>query len=376
MIHKYIKYFYPDIGSEDPIVSCIEQLLDFLSLKQLTLRNILFLNIFFKYDNEFDTKIKYIEKQLLKYNLDVPTAKIPQNPENFNYVFEVWFITGDFNTVNFGDNFKIILRNNLFILYASIFNCKLYDENYFNNTFQELQKILDKNRFPINSIFRQWAFIGNILELNDGIQNYQKYNNLRAELYSKTQWKKGYPCATAIGIKSDALNISIIAKRGHLNYDEYNLLNPLQIKPFKYNNKILISSNPNNKPPLFERGKIICTEDNISFYISGTSSIRGQTTIGNNDIILQTKITIENIKTLLNPFEIQKKIKPNYFEKIKKINLMKSFSYLRIYLQDLKNINLIKPFILEEFDSVPTIYLEADICRQDLSIEIEGAIFI
>ena len=82
------------------------------------------------------------------------------------------------------------------------------------------------------------------------------------------------------------------------------------------------------------------------------------------DIIEQTVLTMENINTLASAETMAKYgvASPADLE----------YTMLRIYLKHDFNLDVVKQWFDENYPSVEKVYLLADICREELLIEIEG----
>ena len=102
----------------------------------------------------------------------------------------------------------------------------------------------------------------------------------------------------------------------------------------------------------------------LPIYISGTAAIRGELSLENVGIEEQTRITLENIEHLISNEVLEgTKIGPVSHAEL---------TYIRIYL---KNNNLFtgaKKIIDQKYSSLPAVYVQADVCRDELIVEIEG----
>jgi len=94
-------------------------------------------------------------------------------------------------------------------------------------------------------------------------------------------------------------------------------------------------------------------------FISGTASIVGHETLHAGDIAKQTRETLANIRALLEQASAAAGGNPR--------------PLLKVYLKHPEHLALVRAQITEEFGAgVQAIYLQADICRSDLLLEIEG----
>ncbi len=213
--------------------------------------------------------------------------------------------------------------------------------------FGTLITVFEKEKMPINSILRQWNYVERITDTDSLGQRYQQFNDARSHFYSQCAWQNGYPAATGIGTSKGGLSVDIDAYYG---VQTQAIDNPLQIAAHRYSEYVLkAGKQPLQTTPKFERARII--DDTL--YVSGTAAIRGEETIADN-AQKQTQITIENIQTLLN--ESQKN----------------QLSYLRVYIKNKADFTAVKNTVSQLLPNIETLFVEADICRPNLLVEIEA----
>jgi hypothetical protein len=117
--------------------------------------------------------------------------------------------------------------------------------------------------------------------------------------------------------------------------------------------------------PKFERGKMVVLDGSCNMYVSGTASIVGELTLHPGDVEKQTITTIENIFELFsreNQNELGVQFDPGQIE----------FSHLRIYVKHQKDFSRVEAVCKSMLKSKSFLFLESDICREDLLVEIEG----
>ena len=148
-------------------------------------------------------------------------------------------------------------------------------------------------------IVRQWNYIGNILEIKHGDQNYQVFNEVRSENYKKYRLISGYPAATGVGMMHGGVLLDFHAVKDGDSTEIRAVDNPDQTRPYRYGQQVLKGV----QPPQFERAVLKTVNGNSTLFISGTASIIGQDTIGIDDVEKQTLVTIENISRLTNIFK-------------------------------------------------------------------------
>ncbi len=229
--------------------------------------------------------------------------------------------------------------------------------------------ILEREDMSANDIVRQWNYIGDILQVKNNYQNYQIFNEVRSEYYKSYRTLNRYPAATGVGMKHGGVIIDLCAVKPGESVTLMAVDNPDQVNAYEYGQKVLKGladkGKPVKNPPQFERGLLMVNNSHSTLYISGTASIIGQETVGTGDINKQTVVTIENIRKLSDPSRISKLIsRPGLPEE--------KYGFLRAYIKRQSDFGNVRQICEEYFPGVPVSYIEADICRDDLLVEIEG----
>ena len=106
----------------------------------------------------------------------------------------------------------------------------------------------------------------------------------------------------------------------------------------------------------------MCGED-ASVYISGTAAIRGEESCS-EDAVGQTRLTMENIDYLISEENLVKSgvAEPEQM----------AYASLRAYLKYREDLEQVVEWMDGNYPAVDVLYLWADICREELLIEIEG----
>jgi enamine deaminase RidA (YjgF/YER057c/UK114 family) len=238
-----------------------------------------------------------------------------------------------------------------------------------SEAFRLMVEMLEKENFTLNNIIRQWNYIGNILEIRDGLQNYQVFNEVRSEYYGKYRSAGYFPAATGVGMKHGGVILDFNALDPAKGLSILPVHNPNQVDAYKYGQQVLKGAVEKGKstkhPPQFERALLTGNDEKATLLISGTASIIGQETIGKGNVEEQTHVTISNIRKLSD-----EELLRSFIGFSGPVSLI--FSVLRIYVKEQKDFDIAAAICAEEFPCIPSIFIEADICRDDLLIEIEA----
>ncbi len=239
--------------------------------------------------------------------------------------------------------------------------------------FDQMKAILDAEGMSFNNVVRQWNFIGNILEMNNSFQNYQVFNEVRSEFYQSYRTVHGYPAATGIGMKLGGVIIDFCAvmPKGQISIKP--IENPNQVNAYEYGQEVLKGTSDSGKtvkhPPQFERALLMAGQIQSTLFISGTASIIGQETIGIDDVEKQTFVTLDNLNKLADNKRLGRMITSDDMEWGK-------FILLRVYIKKQDDFKKVKSICQERLPGVPAIFIESDICRDDLLVEIEAEFLI
>ncbi|MBQ1227545.1 MAG: hypothetical protein IIX79_05605 [Alistipes sp.] len=179
---------------------------------------------------------------------------------------------------------------------------------------------------------------------------------------AKAQWSNGYPAATGIGTYAGGVIVVFDAVRDSAKCS-LAVDNPLQISAHAYSQEVLINRGEVHKStPKFERARYISTPT-PSVYVSGTAAIRGEESC-REDAVGQAALTMENIDRLVG------------LENLASSGVSQPSSMLygamRAYLKHGEDTERVSEWIGENYPQVDMLYLLADICREELLIEIEG----
>ena len=212
------------------------------------------------------------------------------------------------------------------------------------NAYRNLLSFIEIEGYP--HIVRAWNYFPKINEGEGDAERYRKFCQGRYRAFSNLKHPAlNYSAASALGSYGDHLTIYLLASKTKCDHFE----NPNQVSAYRYPRQYGPAS------PSFARATI----HRDTLYVSGTASITGHESQHANSIEKQTHLTIKNIDQLIQSVKV----------KIKSDLVLDS---LKVYLRHAKQLPLIKAIINRAFNDPQVIYLHADICRQELDIEIEG----
>jgi len=308
----------------------------------------------------------------------LPINIIPQSPEEpYNVVIELGMLSEKEGLVQYysvdGINYSTITSDEFLECWVVGAQLSGNGDNKYeaaDGSFRKLKLVLDNLDLDFDSIVRQWNYVGEILDLSYAngrtMQNYQIFNEVRNSYYTQYRKCSSFPAATGIGMNSTHVGIECYAIGNSSNVQIIPISNPKQEESYQYGQDVLVGDAIVHKQaPQFERAILLKSGASSRLIISGTAAIIGQKTIGIGDVVQQTKTTIDNIETLVSRTNLMNHYSNNeqYPDK---------YSYLRVYVKYRSDITKVRQICTEKYGDVPMTFVQADICRDNLLVEIEA----
>nr|WP_321406295.1 hypothetical protein [uncultured Carboxylicivirga sp.] len=351
--------------------SCIEQ------LKEIEPGSIFKISIFVGVENWEEVFTDFAHELRSIFSDKCPAYTIlSQGPGRNKVSLEVGVIKDEQVKISYNlfrnTPYSLIEYNGCKELWASGLGLTLKTDNINSSAihaFEELITLLSEEGFTLNEVVRQWNYIPEILSFEvrneKEQQHYQLFNEVRKHYYNQYRTIEGYPAATGIGVAMGSVSIDICAIKPANNNSVYSVNNPEQLNAYHYRQDVLVGELAEGleikQAPQFERAKLVT--DNNTLFISGTASIKGQYTIGLNNALEQTQTTLELIHNLkLAAKQTAKNLNENSL----------NFSYARIYIKKAEDFESVMSICTNELPNTPLNFVQADICRDNLLVEIEA----
>ncbi len=242
----------------------------------------------------------------------------------------------DFDTGNVADGGKTPLQRAAESAYAAIFN------------------LTDRLKYP--DILRFWNYIADINGHSHGMERYRQFNMGRHDgfLASGHKVTGSVPAACALGFAEGPLTIYFLAGRG---VSPIAIENPRQVSAYKY------PDDYGPRSPTFSRASVVPLGDVDILFLSGTASIVGHRTLHAGDVIAQTRETIANITAIVTEAN---RMAP-------RARFALDDLCCKVYVRNRADVAVIHDELRRLLGaSARLMFLEADICRQDLLMEIEA----
>ena len=205
-------------------------------------------------------------------------------------------------------------------------------------------------------LFRMWNYFPAINAEQTGLERYKRFCIGRHHAFFKRfrEYKWVLPAASAVGTRSGPFQVYFLAGKPKAVHIE----NPRQISAYDY------PSIYGPKSPSFARATLASMPSWSPFFIAGTASIVGHNTQHEGDLFKQTNETVSNLNALLDH---AKKDNDAVLGGNPSLNLLK------VYVRHEQHIKSAKEVIEHHFGHrIPTLYLQGEMCRKDLLVEIEA----
>jgi enamine deaminase RidA (YjgF/YER057c/UK114 family) len=241
--------------------------------------------------------------------------------------------------------------------------------------FAAASSILKREGLRFADVLRQWNFIEDITGRSGpgprARQNYQIFNDIRAKAYDRDDLRSGFPAATGIGTAGGGFVLELVAAAGTAAETSVPVSNPRQADAHRYSSKVLVGAaapgGTRRRTPKFERARVVVAGGAATCYVSGTAAIVGEEVVHGGDVAGQTRATVRNIERLVAPANLR-------LSGIRAAALAPRFSYVRTYVKHEADIPEVARIVGGTFPGAPALFVEADICREELLVEIEGAV--
>ena len=222
--------------------------------------------------------------------------------------------------------------------------------------FAELLAAAEARGYP--HLLRVWNFLPGINAAENGTERYRLFNSGRAAAFDARYGVAGaearFSASSAVGSSGDQLVTWFASARAPGRH----LGNPRQVHAFRY------PTDYGPRPPSFTRATLAPPELGNVLFLSGTASIAGHESRHVGQLLLQLEETLHNIESLLQAAAIGEG---------GRLPGLAEFDFYRVYLRDAADLELVREPLRRRVGAGPALhFVEADICRADLLLEIEG----
>jgi len=232
-------------------------------------------------------------------------------------------------------------------------------QNFSARTFEAYQELLSvAQQIEHPHIAKVWNYFPGINDDDDDREKYRQFSLGRANAFDQFDIvDSAVPTGTAIGCVRDS-NLTIIALMSR--HDFFAAENPRQVSAFEYPRQY------GPKSPKFSRGGWVSAESHDLLVLSGTAAIIGHESVHPNNVKMQFGETLANLDHVCGAIS-------GLGGQRQKLTL-NGESVLRVYLRDADDLDFVANELGKSIGNIESnvAFLNADICRRELVIEIDG----
>lgn len=202
---------------------------------------------------------------------------------------------------------------------------------------------------------RIWNYFGGIHDMDAGLDRYQRFCRARQPplLAHCHDLRDGFPAATAIGHAGEGGVVYFMAGRVPGHHQE----NPRQVSAYDYPPRYGPQS------PSFARATLVSDGSAHALYISGTASIVGHESRHHADAAAQFSETVSNVQEVIAAAGSAGDCELTGIEVLRAV---------KIYLRRMEDYEKVRDLAQQTFADVPQMFIQGELCRRELLLEIEA----
>jgi len=220
--------------------------------------------------------------------------------------------------------------------------------------YQAIFELLEARGF--HTVLRFWNYFPAINRESHTMERYRQFNIGRQDAFlahGRSVIDK-VPAACALGSAGGGLHIAFLAVRANVVGVE----NPRQLSAYHY------PSQYGPRSPTFSRAGLVRLGGRDMLFISGTASIVGHQTLHHGDVAAQTRECLHNIAAIVA--EANRQAPGAGFR-------LDQFAYT-VYVRHPEDMATVRREVAQFIGApVSAVFLQADVCRADLLVEIEAS---
>lgn len=207
-------------------------------------------------------------------------------------------------------------------------------------------------------LWRVWNFFPRINEDEQGLERYRRFcvGRYQALADALQGFPGSLPAGTAVGTRSGPFQLYVLAGA----HPAVHLGNPRQVHAYEYPEHYGPCS------PSFARATLLQSDLHAQLLISGTASVVGHESRHPGRPDTQTRETVDNLRALIAHADAW----PDAAR-----NRQPSHGRYKVYVRQPDHLDAIRQALdIPLFASSRILYLQGDLCRRELLVEIEGVL--
>lgn len=219
--------------------------------------------------------------------------------------------------------------------------------------YRRIFRLLDAQGLP--HLWRVWNYLADINAVTHGLERYRQFNIGRQDAFlaSHRGATGNVPAACTIGLAGGSLSIAFLAGVTPALAVE----NPRQVSAYLY------PADYGPRSPTFSRAALALLPGQEVLFVSGTASIVGHRTVHAGDAAAQCRETVANIAAVVAAANRVRR-SPRF--------VLGDLAF-RAYLRHAADFPALRATLAQLLGAAAdVVYVQADICRADLLLEIEA----
>lgn len=221
-----------------------------------------------------------------------------------------------------------------------------------HEAYARIFRLLDAQGLP--HLWRVWNYMADITGESGGLERYRQFNLGRGDAFEDGSRSVvgRVPAACALGVARGPLSVAFLAGATPIVPIE----NPRQVSAYLYPRRY------GPRSPTFSRAALAHPPGQEILFVSGTASIVGHETVHPGDVRAQTSESLNNIEAVLREASAQARSGPF---------ALSDLGY-RAYVRHATDLPVVQTVLAQRLGGASVAYVQADVCRADLLVEIEG----
>jgi chorismate lyase / 3-hydroxybenzoate synthase len=285
-----------------------------------------------------------------------PTAYVQMNQLEGSMKSEIWISQHSVSTTDYQDIRCTYNEEILFgVLQVPISSLGEEFERFTYSSYFKVFDLLKHSGYP--HLIRIWNYFPHINLIEGNLEVYRRFSRARHQAFGDydERFTERLSAASAVGAHGGDLCIYFIASKTPGKPWE----NPRQVSAYYYPPQY------GPRSPSFARATWKTWGKSECLYISGTASIVGHETCNPGDVLAQLSETLNNIEVLIDHIQEHEHSDLS----------ISDISHIKAYIRSEMDYPVVKASLDYRFGSrVETLYVNADVCRSDLLLEIEAIV--
>lgn len=206
----------------------------------------------------------------------------------------------------------------------------------------------------LQHLWRAWNYLADIHGDDAGLERYRRFNMGRGSAFEQASRSVvgRVPAACALGVEKGPLSVAFLAG----TVAAVPIENPRQVSAYLYPPEY------GPRSPTFSRAALVYPPGQERLFISGTASIVGHRSLHDGDVHAQSHETLDNMAAVV--------AEANRVSRLGGFSL-DGLSY-RVYVRHAEHFDAVRRVLQQRCGDAPAVYLQADVCRAELLVEIEA----